>query len=86
VRPDVSDKSMCPDDADFLRTGPSDSYQERVLHYGLMGTDEFIYFAPWAGFVYGTRGTMADHVRKSAFLGPFYTRIDLLTKTGSGQT
>ena len=41
VRPDVSDKSMCPKDPDFLpATGPDDFYQERILHYGLMGTDE----------------------------------------------
>ena len=44
VRPDVSDKSMCPKDPDFLpETGPDDYYQERVLHYAVMGTDEYIY-------------------------------------------
>ena len=52
VRPDVSDKSMCPKDPDFLpETGPDDYYQERVLHYAVMGTDEYIYFGPWGGFV-----------------------------------
>ena len=32
---------MCPKDPDFLpKTGPDDSYQERILHYAVMGTDE----------------------------------------------
>ena len=33
-----------------------------------MGTDEYIYFGPWGGFVYGTRATMADHELFSGLL------------------
>eukprot|EP01052_Picozoa_sp_SAG31_P025333 SAG31_NODE_2214_length_6174_cov_3.902551_4_plen_627_part_00 len=33
-----------------------------------MGADEYIYFGPWDGFVYGTRATMSDHELFSSLL------------------
>jgi hypothetical protein len=47
---------------DFLpETGPSDYYQEEILHAAVAGVNEFCYFNPWDGWIAGTRAMMADH-------------------------
>jgi hypothetical protein len=75
VRPWLDYKSYASTKASQLPDGPTDHYQERLLHMFLSGIDTFYYFNPWSGLIGGTRATTADNQLLSSLLLELDSRI-----------
>ena len=62
LRPWLAIKSFTAKIWDCLpKTGPTDYYQETIIHAALTGADSFYYFSVWDTLVTGVRPLMSDH-------------------------
>ena len=61
LRPWLAIKSFCAKIWDCCPKGPTDYYQETIIHAALTGADGFYYFSVWDTLVTGVRPVMSDH-------------------------